>query len=351
LLRVRDVEWAMAILVSATPVAGLATVEGGWWTDRHSGTFQIIFALVLVVVTGYYAWTTRSIASETKHLAEETAGLGDATESLATQTTTLATETRRIADKTSVLATETARIAEKNTILAAETERLATIASTQYLDTTLPVIVFNLKELFGESEPPTVHGFDVEFLNAGPGPALDVRVELDSSFKFEIREEWPQPFALRPTEYFRVEYRLDERHPFGGDDALRWANQGGAIGWEGLLIERRKADRDEYPNDPAEHYEKLLRETWDPYIDQVRRQTSALPEVGLLRARYRDVHGREVLSEIPVRLGDDEAEVTETGHPLLPVLEGTGKGPWRTVQLGPLTFSRPSQTASKPSDQ
>ena len=35
------------------------------WLDSHSGSVQALATLVLVVVTGYYAWTTRALVRET----------------------------------------------------------------------------------------------------------------------------------------------------------------------------------------------------------------------------------------------------------------------------------------------
>jgi hypothetical protein len=35
------------------------------WLDTHAGSVQAVATLVLVVLTGYYAWTSRSLVSET----------------------------------------------------------------------------------------------------------------------------------------------------------------------------------------------------------------------------------------------------------------------------------------------
>jgi hypothetical protein len=36
------------------------------WLDTHSGSVQAIATLVLVAITGYYAWVTRALARETR---------------------------------------------------------------------------------------------------------------------------------------------------------------------------------------------------------------------------------------------------------------------------------------------
>jgi len=36
------------------------------WLDSHSGSVQAIATLVLVALTGYYAWVTRGLVRETR---------------------------------------------------------------------------------------------------------------------------------------------------------------------------------------------------------------------------------------------------------------------------------------------
>ncbi len=43
------------------------------WLDLHSGSVQAIATLVLVILTGYYAWTSRSLVSENQRTLGATA--------------------------------------------------------------------------------------------------------------------------------------------------------------------------------------------------------------------------------------------------------------------------------------
>lgn len=43
------------------------------WLDAHSGSVQAIATLVLVILTGYYAWTSRSLVGENQRTLRATA--------------------------------------------------------------------------------------------------------------------------------------------------------------------------------------------------------------------------------------------------------------------------------------
>jgi hypothetical protein len=102
------------------------------WLNSNAGAVTAIATLVLVAITGFYAWRTHTIANETR---------------------TLAAETRKM-----VVATE-------------DMVRQATL---QHRDSSRPVIVFALAPGTQGAEH-----FKVIVTNAGRGPALDVELGVN----------------------------------------------------------------------------------------------------------------------------------------------------------------------------
>jgi len=129
------------------------------WVNQNAGTVQAASSLLIVFVTGYYAWTTRRIA---------------------TQTDSMAQATRRLADE----------------------------AQNQRLDATLPVIAF--RNLGWTPTSPTTlltdrmataSHFALTLANVGSGPALDIRIQVTSPIPYVRRREpgdEMEPFEL-PT--------------------------------------------------------------------------------------------------------------------------------------------------------
>src|SRR5690242_2507536 len=102
------------------------------WLNSNAGAVQSISTIVLVLVTIYYAWSTRQIATETQDMATAT-------------------------------------------------EQVAELTRQQQVAATSPVIVFRLVRYEKRIDiRPTIREFDVEVVNVGVGPALDFQIHVDS---------------------------------------------------------------------------------------------------------------------------------------------------------------------------
>jgi hypothetical protein len=55
------------------------------WLNTNAGAVTAVATLVLVAITGFYAWRTHTIANATRILAEETRKMAAATEGMVRQ--------------------------------------------------------------------------------------------------------------------------------------------------------------------------------------------------------------------------------------------------------------------------
>lgn len=253
------------------------------WLNDNSGAIQGVATVVLVLLTIYYAKSTRDIAQETR-------------------------------DMTSA------------------TEQMVAVTRQEQLDDDRPVIAFRLLRYDDQFDTaPSANEFRVELINAGIGPALDCEVEIVGSPLNIYYSRGPVlPMVMAVGEWNEMDFKLHDRSPFLDRGALSWPRDDQDVEVEHIMtpiemVGRRKAVMANNEEGLRHHYERF-----DEYQNQVKQQVALLEGIGKIRAVYRDVHGRIMTSESELRLV--EWQSIDGGQDPPP-------GYWKRLELGPVSLT------------
>ncbi len=246
------------------------------WLNHNSGAVQALTTMVLVAITIYSVWVTRSMARATVGMAR-----------------------------------------------AGEQQRL---------DGVRPVVAFRLDAVDPGDQwgarivgAPSTDRFVLDVINAGVGPALDLDVDVEDSPLMYYKKKIPSfPVAISVGESLQIDYAINDRLPFRDEaDPLRWPRND-----EDTAVEQR-VNRPLPGADKAnQHFTNQadLKRRRDEFMREVRDKIAPLTTVGVVKATYRDVHGRRFTSRAELR-------AVSLSFP----------GPvdyWRPVELGPLSLDQ-----------
>ena len=203
-------------------------------------------------------------------------------------------------------ARSTKDIASKTRDMATATERMTELTNDQRLDNTLPVIGFRL------ADGAQTNVFQLIVINLGAGPALDLTITIDDA---PIRYTWSGPIlptALAVGEGLEITYRFRQDNPFQ-NESLKWPQNK----HDRALIENEHRSAADYEAHSKRHAQ---------FLDEVRIAASKFQVAGTVRAVYRDVHGRQLVSSAPLELELDPKYKPDA---------------WKSLKLGTLDIINP----------
>ena len=145
------------------------------WLNANAGAVQGVASVVLVAITAYYAWTTKTIASETRTMAQAT-------------------------------------------------DLMVADGQSQRLDATLPILAFKAlrwrpsnpdEARQPASDIPSASHFAFDLVNVGMGPALDVcltvaETEVPYVRRYDTRADEPEPLVVPTGAGVEIAYRRSE---------------------------------------------------------------------------------------------------------------------------------------------
>lgn len=259
------------------------------WFNDNAGAAQGIPTVVLVIVTIYYAWSTRQIATETRDMATAT-------------------------------------------------EQLTQLTREQQLDDDRPVIVFRIvQESPSFMDAPLRQEFALELVNAGVGPALDVNLEIvDTPFRWAFTADRSFPVTLAVNELIDMKITINLLDPFTDPGGLRWPRDQDDRELEYRVYHRREMVEKGYTGSHSADIVELNRRKTKFQLE-TRQLIAKVPDPGLLRASYHDIHQRSFLSMAALR---DGIEVFEENYDPATM----GYPPRRQLRLGPLHVEAPRAT-------